>query len=517
MATHVIDEFVTIFRLKLDDFKSGSREVEDESRKLKDSQTKTFNAIEESGKRTGQAIKGLTREVIGLGLAFMGAKSLVGFAAGMATGAASADRFGQMIGMSVKQIWAWRSAMKGFGGEAGDADSSLQSIQGAKMRAMRGEMGEGEAGQWGILGIGGDDLRNASAGDILKKLAGSRLAKTNPQFFADSLSQIGLSAPMISMLMQGKESVDQLIQKYEANAEGQDELARETEKLQQQFAELNTKYMKALLPILQQMLPVFQAISGFLGKMTDTPDEAKDTLAGAAAGAAAGGLFGGLPGAAIGAVIGGIDGWGVGSVARGKTKNIMPGSEHGEVRVTLPDAKPVGNDPIIRHFMGKGLSAEQALGIRAGIHGEGGSATALNRKSGAFGIGQWLGSRKRELFRRYGPNPSLQQQLEFMWWELSGGDHGGRSVLAQRTAHGTMSAYFQNFMRPQGKNNEHWRDLVADMDRGRQYLARAGGGVNIGTINVQTQARDANGIAGAIGGAMQRRISVANVASTVRP
>ncbi|NML93807.1 phage tail tip lysozyme [Novosphingobium olei] len=515
MASHVIDEFVTIFRLKLDDFKSGAREIDDESRKLKDGQKKTFDAIEQSGRKAGETIKGVTREVVGLGLAFMGAKSITGFLANMAAGAASADRFGQMIGMSVKQIWAWRSAMKGFGGAAGDADSSLQRIQSAKMQYQRGQMGPQEQNQWGMLGITGNDLRTGSAGDILQKLAGSRLRTTNPQFYSDSLMQIGLSGPMVSMLMQGQDAVNELIQKYEANADGQEELAKETEKLQEELATLNTQYMKALVPILQQMLPVFQAISGFLGKMTDTPQEAKDTLSGAAAGAAAGGLLGGLPGAAIGAVIGGIDGWGVGSVARGNAKNLLPGSDHGQVRIPLPNATPAGADPIVTYFMRRGLSGEQALGIRAGIHAEGGSlGMAAN---GAFGLGQWRGSRRRELFRRYGHSPSMMQQLEFLWWELNGGDHGGRSVLAQRTAHGTMASYFRDFMRPQGRNNERYRDLIADMDRGRKYLARAGAGVNIGQITVHTQARDANGIAGSINGAMQRRISVAKADPMVRP
>ena len=97
MPANVIDEFVAVFRLNLDDLKSGAKQADAETKRLKDSQKKTFDQIEESGKRTGEAIKGVTREVIGLGLAFMGARSIVGFAANLASGAASADRFGQKL------------------------------------------------------------------------------------------------------------------------------------------------------------------------------------------------------------------------------------------------------------------------------------------------------------------------------------------------------------------------------------------------------------------------------------
>lgn len=45
---------------------------------------------------------------------------------------------------------------------------------------------------------------------------------------------------------------------------------------------------------------------------------------------------------------------------------------------------------------------------------------AVNSSSGAYGICQWLGSRKTKLFARYGRTRRLDQQLDFMWWELNG-------------------------------------------------------------------------------------------------
>jgi hypothetical protein len=127
-------------------------------------------------------------------------------------------------------------------------------------------------------------------------------------------------------------------------------------------------------------------------------------------------------------------------------------------------------DQIRAFFQANGVSAEVSKGISAGVWAEalssGKGVNVVNPTSGAYGIGQWLGARKAELFRRYGPNPSLSQQLEFMLWELRGGDKGGRSVLRQTDAHGALEAYVNDFMRP-AKGAE----TIGDLRRGGQFLA----------------------------------------------
>lgn len=46
---------------------------------------------------------------------------------------------------------------------------------------------------------------------------------------------------------------------------------------------------------------------------------------------------------------------------------------------------------------------------------------------GAQGIAQWLGPRKTQLRRRYGTDPDLAQQLDFMWWELNNTESRARN------------------------------------------------------------------------------------------
>jgi len=118
-------------------------------------------------------------------------------------------------------------------------------------------------------------------------------------------------------------------------------------------------------------------------------------------------------------------------------------------------------------FIANGFSGEQARGIEAGVSAEGGDVNARNPTSGAFGIGQWLGSRKRELFAEFGPNPNLAQQLQFMLQELRGGDRGGAAVRNAVDAMSTMGAYVQSFMRPGA-------GTMGDLDRGSRFLGSQG-------------------------------------------
>lgn len=125
---------------------------------------------------------------------------------------------------------------------------------------------------------------------------------------------------------------------------------------------------------------------------------------------------------------------------------------------------------IVGYLRQAGLSEAQARGVAAGIHAESrGNPLARNPTSDALGIGQWLGPRKRELVRRYGPNPTLQQQLDFLVWELRGGDHGGAAVLARSDEAGVLDAYIRQFMRPAAG-----AETAGDLERGMAALGRAG-------------------------------------------
>lgn len=148
-------------------------------------------------------------------------------------------------------------------------------------------------------------------------------------------------------------------------------------------------------------------------------------------------------------------------------------SSAGAPRVFRPGASssaPIGGSAVLRGLVERGLPEHVARGVAAGVEAESRSNPNIsNPTSGAQGIGQWLGTRQRELRRRYGDNPTLDQQLDFLVWELKGGDHGGKSVLSGADETDVLRRYITDFMRPAAG-----RETTGDLDRGMAALGREG-------------------------------------------
>lgn len=86
----------------------------------------------------------------------------------------------------------------------------------------------------------------------------------------------------------------------------------------------------------------------------------------------------------------------------------------------------------LNYFMNKGLTRGQSAGLVGNLMAETGmNIRAVNPYSGAYGIAQWLGSRKTALFNKYGNNPTLDQQLDFIWHELNSSHSRGLRMLRQ--------------------------------------------------------------------------------------
>lgn len=55
-------------------------------------------------------------------------------------------------------------------------------------------------------------------------------------------------------------------------------------------------------------------------------------------------------------------------------------------------------------------------------------------KGRAWGICQWLGTRREQLFRKYGRTKRLDQQLDFMWWELNNTERRAKELWLQSSS-----------------------------------------------------------------------------------
>lgn len=155
-----------------------------------------------------------------------------------------------------------------------------------------------------------------------------------------------------------------------------------------------------------------------------------------------------------------------------------------KVAQAVADAHDSLSHHVLAFFTANGIDPQVAAGINAGRIAEGGTPTAKSpadaRGRAAFGIGQWRGPRLAALIARYGPNPTLDQQLEFMLWELRGGDPGGSSVLSSKSASQAGVNYLSQYMRPgAGIGGDLTRLSRALQSGSNQAASFSGSGVSI--------------------------------------
>lgn len=109
-------------------------------------------------------------------------------------------------------------------------------------------------------------------------------------------------------------------------------------------------------------------------------------------------------------------------------------------------------------FKSRGLSDIHAAGIVGALCGESGkqlNPNAKNPVSGAYGIAQWLGPRRKALFSKYGNNPTFNQQLEFILEELNGPEKRALDDLLSTTSIADATRSFTSmFERPSKKEIE---------------------------------------------------------------
>ena len=150
----------------------------------------------------------------------------------------------------------------------------------------------------------------------------------------------------------------------------------------------------------------------------------------------------------------------------------------------------------------QGVSAEVAHGIAAAVYAEGAKSAGQkdqydSRGRFAFGAFQFRGEEQRALFAKYGPNPTIAQQIAFFLSRV-----GNLGSTAQSAAYRTVTGY----LRP-------GEGTAGDLARASRFLGggplSGGGGtqVSIGQVVVNTRAQDARAMARDVKSALATEIA----------
>lgn len=134
----------------------------------------------------------------------------------------------------------------------------------------------------------------------------------------------------------------------------------------------------------------------------------------------------------------------------GNVTNI-PGGSNAEKVYNYIYAKLVAegssSDPHMHTTAAMGVLQIESPGFRPEVTG--------GYRGRAWGICQWLDPRRQQLFDRYGPTKRLDQQLDFMWWELNNTERRAKGNWLRATNLADATAGFNTFERaadaPRGK------------------------------------------------------------------
>lgn len=552
----LIDSLIVALGLDSSKFEKDADRLDSADRKAREAALKRGRELEAGQKRQREGFAQLTKATMAYAAAFLGITSVTGFVQNIISGDASVGRLSRRIGESTEEISAWQGVLRGAGGSAEDAARDLSVLN----QAYQDITTTGTSALIPFLqtlsALGGptlEDLKNPS--EALLKLADA-FSKMDPAKAAYFGGQMGFSPAMISTLQKGRAATQELLNaQYRLGVTSKEDADR-AEELQRALADLITMlggFARAInayvIDPLKNAAKWFQTVSqdtSFRAYMSAAKDACLalfnvgkpvfEVLAGLIQGIARL-LAGDFSGAwltarnTVTSVIRDlVAAWDNGAraalkfwrAARGQ--NPDTGANNGGDGTPQAPGAPQGAGGaerfghIVKFWTDRGYSLPSARGITAGIYAESrGDPKAFNSAgggNGAYGIGQWRGARQRELFRRYGNNPTLFQQLEYMAWEMNGGNgESGAAIKGAGSERGALSAYVNGFMRPGAAG------AAGDMRRGQSALQRYSGAgktpvnysVPIGTVNVYTQATDARGIAGGISRELAIAVPQANL------
>ncbi len=115
---------------------------------------------------------------------------------------------------------------------------------------------------------------------------------------------------------------------------------------------------------------------------------------------------------------------------------------------------------IVSYFTSKGYAPYQAAGIAGNLAQESTlDPSIVNKTSGAFGLAQWLGSRKRQLKQFAQANDGSvhdpRLQLDFIDWELNNTESRARRKLLQTRSPEEAANVFSDHFERAGKNEKN--------------------------------------------------------------
>lgn len=478
----VIDALVVTLGLDPKNFQRGQKQARDDLNKTRQDADRTAKELEQRGKQAAEFYTKIRNEALTLFAVLAVGGGLKSFITGTIHSAAMLGRMSENLGMSTRQLDAWQKAAERAGGSAEGITAQLRESQ---KEVAQYRMGlPSDTVNW-FLRLGGSpaDLKDGNSYLLARAKILHALFVKDPARAGLAAQQMGISEDTFNLLKQGPAAVLALVAAQEKNAVITERQAKQAQALENKWKDIRDEFRATSIEVLFTLMPVIndltaaiergadwvvahrQAIKEWVEKsvtkvreFADTADHAAQSVGGwktiletlialklVAFTADLLGLTGALTnvGGALG-LLGGakaVAGVGVLSYLGGtaiynhlsdKTKDFI--GEHMAQVAEAFGSKDAHNalevkrrgkraDYLMQQLGYAGYTPQQAAGIVGSLMQESKlDPTAVNPKSGAAGIGQWLGDRAKRFQKMFGTTPAMadfDDQVKFLIWELN--------------------------------------------------------------------------------------------------
>lgn len=267
---HVIDSLVLEFGIDPKNMSDTARAALEELRKFEEQAGRSGKNIESSGLRIEEMFASVKRSAIGLLAVFLGGREIKEFIGYVTNADAATGRLAKTMNMSTQELSEWQGAMTQAGGSA---ESITGALQGATQDMNRFMLtGQGTlASVLRPLGISLFDNNNRlkTAGQLFLELSDA-VSKMDPARAAAFLSMIpGMNQDSVNLLIQGRKAVEGYLTAARQAGGATADSAAQAAEYQKQLALLDRSATSLGRNLFMILAPGLTAVTNALSKLLD--------------------------------------------------------------------------------------------------------------------------------------------------------------------------------------------------------------------------------------------------------
>lgn len=593
----VVDSLIVKLGLDPSAFTKGTKDASQATKNLSDANAKAQKNIDAQNKQITESFKKVRTEVLSLLAIFTAGMGIKDFTQSTIGAAVNLGYMAKNLGMSTQDLSAWQRAAERAGGSAEGITNALQDSQQQVSKFKLGQVTD-QMQTFLRFGGKVGDLKDGNSYLMARAQIVQRLFQVDPGRARLVAQQMGIGDDQFNFIKQGPQAIQSLVDAQKKNSAVTEEQAAKALKLKNAWLDFSDRLEYVGTTVLLQLMPTFelwlqklQAMADWVaGHKTDIAqwvDDAVDavkkfvTWADQAAQSVGGwqnvllalgtlkilsmvspllglasalgsvgsalGLIGGGVGATALTVLGGV-------AAAVYSQNLNTGEDdylkqHGAqpgqkwTGDAVGDARKSANSGsladrqkyLLGRLKGAGYTDAQAAGMIGSLMQESGlDPSAVNKSSGAAGIGQWLGPRAKQFQSQFGhsvKDSTFGEQVDFMLQELKTSEKlADKRIRMAQTPEQAAEIQAREYERPGAaeaniaQRQAYARGVYANI--GQANAAQIAGqsadvrgpasqsnvsnstttaSTNInGPITIQTQATDAQGIAKEFGKAVAK-------------